>query len=298
MPRVIELADEAAIGLGECADALAAQGFDPADEGSLLGAARLLRRLGNDADFLGDVLVEQLAARHSDEGVHGYGAQSIVLSPLAGGCFLRANLWPSVDEALHGSRGSAAWLYGMPHDHNFDFLTLGYFGPGYESDYWEYDYAGVQGWTGEAVDLSWMGRHRLEPGRIVHYRAHRDVHRQFEPAALSVSLNVMHAAPGLGWRDQYRFDVEAGTVAGIVNPGASEAFLRVAVALGGGEALDLAHRFARAHPSDRMRLAAWDALAARETDCGTRDALWAQAEIAGSLLVAREASERRRALAA
>jgi hypothetical protein len=31
--------------------------------------------------------------------------------------------------------GAAAFVYGLPHDHNFDFLTLGYFGPGYWSDY-------------------------------------------------------------------------------------------------------------------------------------------------------------------
>jgi hypothetical protein len=69
--------------------------------------------------------------------------------------------------------------------------------------------------------------------------------------------------------------------------------LRVAVGLGGDEALDLAERFANHHPSDRVRLAAWDALASREEDNATRDALWARAENSGSRLVEAEAKMRR-----
>ena len=93
--------------------------------------------------------------------------------------------------------------------------------------------------------------------------------------------------------DQYSFDLERGEISGIISPGPSEAFLKVAVGLGSAEALDLAHRFARQHPSDRLRLAAWDALAAREIASAARDALWREAEGAGSRLVAMEARARR-----
>jgi hypothetical protein len=83
-------------------------------------------------------------------------------------------------------------------------------------------------------------------------------------------------------------------VTGILNNGASEAFVRIAVALGGEEALDLAQRFGRHHPSDRMRLAAWGALASVAKD---PDVVWREAEQAGSRLVAGEAGLRRRELA-
>jgi hypothetical protein len=78
-------------------------------------------------------------------------------------------------------------------------------------------------------------------------------------AALSVSLNILRTGGAQGWLDQYRFDVSKGEIAGQLAHGASEAFIHIAVGLGGEEALDLAERFAMHHPSGRMRLHALDA---------------------------------------
>jgi hypothetical protein len=74
-------------------------------------------------------------------------------------------------------------------------------------------------------------------------------------------------------------------------------FLRIAVGLGGDEALDLAETFARTHPSDRMRLTALDAQAG-VLEPVDADALWARAEGHGGRLVALEARRRRAALEA
>ena len=125
------------------------------------------------------------------------------------------------------------------------------------------------------------------------YRAHIDVHAQLPADALSVSVNVVHTSGAQGWLDQYRFDTDQGHVTAILNHGASEAFLRIAVGLGSAEAIDLAHRFGATHPSDRMRIHAFDALASLEGDAGARDALWARAESAGSRHLAMEARARR-----
>ena len=298
MPRVIAIADEVAVSVAECVDELCARGFRPDEEDSLQHAAGLLRRLGNDRVFLGDMLVEELAQRCRDaEELASYGPQVIMLSPAgaAPDFFLRANIWPSADEHALRASGGASFVYGLPHDHNFDFLTLGYFGPGYWSDYYEYDYGEVTGWRGEPANLRFVERSRLEEGKILHYRAHRDIHAQHAADALSVSINVVHTGGAQGWLDQYRFDLDGRRVGGILNNGASEAFVRIAVALGGEEAIDLAHRFGRHHPSDRMRLAAWGALASIEPD---PDHVWRAAEGAGSRLVAAEAGLRRRALEA
>lgn len=299
MPRVIACEDSARASPAEAADAIAAAGFDPHDEASLANAALWLRRLGNDRAFLGDILIAQLAARHrEDDGAEGYGPQVIMLSPPRGDCFIRANIWPAADDYAVRASGGSAFALGMPHDHNFSFLTLGYFGPGYWSDYYEYDHAAVAGWRGEQVpSLRFVERSRLEPGKMMLYRAHLDVHAQGAADAMSVSLNVMHVSGAQAWRDQYRFDLARGEVRAILSPGPSDAFIRLAVGLGSAEALDLAHRFARRHPSDRLRLAAWSALAAREEEPAARDALWREAEGAGSLLVAMEARALRTALA-
>ena len=297
MPRIFDVADDQAIGLGECADALMATGFDPHDEESLAHAAGQLRRLGTDRTFLGDLLIAELAARHRETALlENYGPQVIMLSRPGGDFFLRANIWPSEQDHMLRASGGPCFALGLPHDHNFSFLTLGYFGPGYWSDYFEFDYEEVAGWSGEPVDLRFVERSRLEEGKIMLYRAHRDVHLQLPADSLSVSVNIMHTSGAQGWLDQYRFDVEEKRIGAIVGRGASEAFLRIAVGLGGDEAFDLAHRFAHQHPSDRMRLTAWDALAGQAHDDAARDELWRLAEGAGSRLVAMEARQRRAAL--
>jgi hypothetical protein len=297
VPRVIDPPGDAEpCALGDCTEALHQAGFEPREDESLLHAAQWLRRLGLNRDFLADIMLAELKARHREDAAAGsYGPQVIMLSPLGGEFFLRANIWPSRDEHLFRASGGGAFAYELPHDHDFDFLTYGYFGPGYWSDYWEYDYEAVAGAVGEAVDLRFMGRARLEPEKVMHYRAHRDVHSQLPPDALSVSLNVMHASGAQGWLDQYRFDVGQGTIAGVLGTPASQAFLRIAVGLGVDEALDLADSFARSHPSDRMRLAALEAQAGVLDPAG-RDELWRRAESSGVRLVATEARRHREAL--
>ncbi len=298
MPRVIDLTDDTIASLTEVGDALAAAPLDAHDPDNVIQTARWLRRLGNDRDFLGDMLVTQLAQRHraADSG-GGYGPQVIMLRPPDVRNFIRANIWPAGQDHAMRASGAASFVYDLPHDHNFSFLTLGYFGPGYWSDYYEYDHAAVTGWAGEPVpSLRFVERSRLEPGKLALYRAHRDVHAQYPPDALSVSLNIMQINAAQNWCNQYGFDLAERKITAILSPGPSEAFLRIAVALGGAEACDLAERFARQHPSDRMRLCAWDALAERAEDKAARDALWRRAEQAGSRLVAMEARARRAAL--
>jgi hypothetical protein len=297
VPRVIDLPGEApACALGECVAALDQAGFEPREEESLLAAAGWLRRLGANREFLAEKMLAELAARHrEDEGANGYGPQVIMLSPLGGEFFLRANIWPSRDEHAFRASGGGTFVYELPHDHDFDFLTYGYFGPGYLSDYYEYDYERVAGAVGESAGLRFVERARLEPGSVVHYRAHRDVHSQLPPESLSVSLNVMHASGAQGWLDQYRFDTAAGTITAVLGTPATQVFLRIAVGLGNQEALDLAESFARNHPSDRMRLTALEAQAG-VLDIEGRDALWRRAEGSGSRLVALEASRHRTAL--
>lgn len=298
MPRVIDHADDAACELGDCIAALEADGFDPLEEESLLGAAGWLRRLGNNRSFLADAVIDELKDHaHGGEDASAYGAQVITLSPLGHDFFIRANFWPSRDEYAFRASGHAAFAYELPHDHNFDFLTVGYFGPGYASDYYEFDYEAVEGIVGEKASLRFVERSTLDPGKLMHYRAHRDVHSQLPPESLSVSLNIMHAGGAQGWLDQYRFDVEKDEISGVISAGGSEIFLRLAVGLENPEALDLAENFARNHVSERMRLVALEAQAGI---LGPEDraALWRRAQANGSRLVAGEATRRLRMLAA
>ena len=138
MPLVIDNPSDESCSLPEAIEALAEIGFDPRDPGNCEEAARWLRRLTNNRAFLGDLLVDQLAGRLSGLGLQsvdsGYGPQAIVLSPLRGSMFLRANIWPAEQDLCFQTSGAKNFVYGVPHDHNFSFLTSGYAGPGYRSD--------------------------------------------------------------------------------------------------------------------------------------------------------------------
>ncbi len=298
MPRILDYADESACSLGDCIEALNQSGFHPDEEESLLDAAQWLRRLGNNRDFLAETMIDELkdAAAGGGEEASAYGAQVVMLSPLGREFFLRANFWPGRDDHVFRASGQSAFSYELPHDHNFHFLTVGYFGPGYASDYYEYDYEAVEGVIGEKAGLRFIERSTLDPGKLMHYRAHLDVHSQLPPESLSVSLNIMHSGGAQGWLDQYRFDVEKDEIAGVISPGGSEIFLRVAVGLGHPQALDLAENFAKDHISERMRLVALEAQAG-VLCLAERDELWRRAEGNGSRLVAGEATRWRREMA-
>ena len=297
MPRVIELDRQSEpVGVEECAEAIGKIGFDARNEESLLAVAAQLQALGSNRMFLGDRLVELLAGTGGDGPDSAYSPQSIMLTAPRDGFFLRANIWPCENDSCVRRSGAHNFAYGAPHDHNFDFLTVGYFGPGYRSDYYEYDYGAVAGYFGEPVELRFIERSTLSPGKLMHYRAHRDVHSQLPPESLSVSLNVMCCDPGQGWYDQYAFDPDRGTVGEMLSTGSTEVLLRIAVAMGGEDATGLAEHWGRTHASDRIRLASYEARAFACSDDEAREEIWRQAENSGSLLVAKEAAQMRHAL--
>jgi hypothetical protein len=279
---------------------LAELGFDADDPASTRAAADWLRRLANNRAFLGDLLVDRLAGRGGEGIASGYGPQAIMLSrPRSGAAnsaFLRAAIWPSARDHVFQTSGAASFVYGAAHDHNFDFLTVGYCGPGYASDYFEYDYESVAGYPGEVARLRFVGRSVLCPGKLMLYRRHVDVHSQLPPDSLSVSLNMMRVDPAQGWFDQYGFDLDTGTVARWLNANASEAFLRVAVASGAESAWDFAEWAGKSHPSERVRLASFAARAEQCADPGEADALWRAGERSGSRMVAGAARARLAAL--
>lgn len=298
MPRSIQCETSGACELDEAVTGIANVGFDPACESSLAQTALWLRRLTNNRTFLGDLLVDQLKHHGRTAPIEsGYSPQAIILSPRCGDVFLRANIWPSEKDQCFQASGARTFVYGVPHDHNFSFLTSGYFGPGYRSEYYEYDYACVAGYAGESAELKFIERGALSEGKMMLYRAHVDIHSQIPPESLSVSLNVMHVDPAQHWFDQYGFDLEEGAITKILSPNSTEVFMRAAVATGHREAVDLAEQFGKSHPSDRLRLATYEARALLLKENADRDALWREAELSGSRMLEAVARKKRKSLA-
>jgi len=269
MPRLIDPGDGTAITLEELADALDSTPFDPHEEDSFAALGPLLARLGRNRNFLADLAIEELKLRCARQSAaNGYGPQVFLLRPPNGRYVIRANFWPATADAVVQASGTAPFFYGMPHDHNFPFLTYGYQGPGYWSDYFEYDGEAVSGVPGTDAGLRFIERSRLDPGKLMLYRMQRDVHVQLPPDSFSVSLNILGQHPSHPWIDQYRFDIARNAIAEGLTTAPSEALVMLAAHLGGGNGLDLADHLIRHHPHPRMRRTAAAALASANCHAG------------------------------
>lgn len=258
MPPLIETVPGDPLSPAALVDALAEARVDPRDDAGFVSLAPLLARLGSNRAFLADMAVAELKSRHAGQRGNAYGAQVMLLHAPKGHWLLRANFWPALGDAVLRASGTAPFFYGLAHDHNFSFLTHGYLGPGYWSDYYERE-PGPDA-PGEAARLTPSGRTRLAPGHIRFYRAHRDVHAQRPPDSFSVSLNILGYHPSQPWRDQFRFDTDADRIAGRLTTAPAEVLVALAVHLAGGNGIDLASDLARAHPHPRMRATAAAAL--------------------------------------
>ena len=262
MPRLIDPPAGVALDLDDVAAHIDEIGVDLTDEDSIASCADLLAGLARNPDFLADRVIAALKASYADQlDINLYSAQVFILHRSPRGFYLRANMWPSPRDAAFTASGPAAFSYGIPHDHNFSFLTAGYFGPGYVSDYFDYDPETVDGRLGEPLNLTFVERSQLSQGRMMLYRAHRDIHSQLPPPSLSVSLNIMDEGEHVPWRDQYIVDLEHGTIAKRPTLTSGEMLLRCAVHLT-DNGRDVAEQFAKAHPVPRVRANAIAALAA------------------------------------
>jgi hypothetical protein len=299
MPRLIETECGDSIELGELVESLETQGFDPSDEESMAAFGPALRKLANNRRFLGDLVIEELERHCSTQNERNRYSAQVILLGASTRFLIRANFWPAEGDGVMVNSGRDPFFYGIPHDHNFSFLTVGYVGSGYWSDYYEYDHGGVIGVPGEAVELRFVERSRLSPGKVLLYRRNVDVHAQLPPDDLSVSLNVMALSPASEFREQYSFDTARSTVARAINASGLETLVRLAGHIGGDNGTELIDRFALGHPSGRIRFAAWSARADRASDPETRIAEYerAAAETSGPVgaLAAATAERLRRA---
>jgi hypothetical protein len=267
MPRVIDCSEAEPIALADLVQLLNDERFDPADEESFAAAGPWLKRLAANRRFLADIAVAELKDRcGKQERENRYSSQVIMLHRASEKYFIRANFWPSPRDSVFKASGTSPFFYGVPHDHNFSFLTVGYVGPGYWSEYYEYDYESVVGLPGEKVDLRFVEKAKLDPGKVMLYRAHKDVHNQLPADEMSVSINIMEASPKLPYLAQYRFDPAKCEIAGVLTRSSSEALLALAANHDGGNARDLVESFARKHPCERLQFTALRELAAAKRD--------------------------------
>jgi len=263
------------------------------DADSVIASAPMLKALANDRSLVVSRLNEYVVQAFNAPGLAS--AQTIFIGQ-GKDYYVRANLWPSGSDVGAGRMYQGQFSYNLAHDHNFSFLTIGYSGPGYETDIYEYDYDQVEGYVGEKVDIQFLEKVRFSAGMAMYYRASRDLHIQYPPTELTITLNLIVAPPETRLREQYEFDLSTRTIAKLpVELEASRRVLFVSLAsqLGDGNTAQLLQDLARQHPCRRTRLTAWEAAVALLPGEAAR--FWTQAAADTALLVANHA---RRKLAA
>jgi hypothetical protein len=289
---LIDCPQAEAIDLPTLVDMLETKGLDWRDEDEFASWGPALKQLGNNRTFLADLMIDELKQRCDGQvRENQYSAQVIMLATKSRDFMMRANLWPAAQDTVVRQSGTDPFFYGVPHDHNFSFLTVGYLGPGYWSDYYEFDYDQVVGYPGEPVDLRFVEKARLEQGKVMLYRAHKDIHLQLPADSLSVSLNIVATGHCTAFRDQYRFDLDSGTISGIMTRTSLEPMLMLAAHHGGGNGLDLVDQFAGHHPSDRVRWAALRARAGAAASLDDRIAILEEGTRSSSRLIAEMARQ-------
>jgi hypothetical protein len=235
---------------------------DMRDHASLKEAAPMMRALSNNRTFLADKINEELGKIADFQEDNLYGAQVLMLGRRSR-FFMRACFWPSESDKSYIQSGPGAFFYYLPHDHNFNFLSVGYYGPGYGSEYYEYEHDDVVGLPGESVALKYIKTSRLQQGKVMLYRAKRDIHYQIPPESFSISLNLMEDSVDLPRINQYKFDIENGRIQRLLNRNSGPVIASMAAELGDGNTLQLLSDVSERVHCQRTRFSAIKALASR-----------------------------------
>ena len=149
---------------------------------------------------------------------------------------IRAPLWLPA----RGDYGEEVFVYGMPHDHNFNILTMGYLGSGYKTKIWQYDSELVGGVVGERVNMSGEMEFTLSEGKLLFMEMNKDIHVQYPPAELSVSINIMQIKNVSKF--QYLFDVVGKKIVRKVNEDTATSLFKMAQIIGNEDTANLLER--------------------------------------------------------
>ena len=244
-------------------DSLGADVFDTRNSDTV---ARKMRMLCNNRVFFAEHLAREL---RSDEPVNEnqYRARVFVIHK-SRYFMIRAVVWEPIIKLPDDNM----LAYRVCHDHNFDFYTVGYYGPGYRTMIYKYDYDSVLGCPQERVDMTLLEDTTLDYGKVMFYSRNVDIHQQMPPPDLSISINLMSQA-GINSEQmsrrvnrQYDFDLQNSTIVGRIKTSPDEALLSIGAALG-GECVDLIENIAKCDTSDIVRFKAIESLV-RHVDRG------------------------------
>lgn len=221
--------------------------------------ANLLKRLSNNRGLLWDILGSSPLSAWKEL----YSAPQSILVGYDDRLAVRANVWlPTKAGKAFSQFEDELYAYAYAHNHDFSFLTVGYHGPGYETDLCDFMDERIEIQPGEGVSLTNRRRVRLETGEVWLYEQYCDVHAQHQPDDLSVSLNVLFQQERKH-RDQLAFDLDSGRVLGPIGfarLGRLQTIIEMAQMFGDGQSRQHLETLSQTAPHQRIRCAAAKAL--------------------------------------
>ncbi|QBH05532.1 hypothetical protein [Xanthomonas oryzae] len=123
--------------------------------------------------------------------------------------FVRAMLWPAIPATDINAANLYKYAYCVPHDHNFSFMTIGYFGPGYRTKFYRSERGFREVKKAEQIELEEADDVVLGRGDCAIVQAYDDVHIQYPPRSFSISLNLV---PRSKFRFKQAFMSSSGSV--------------------------------------------------------------------------------------
>ncbi len=264
MAEIIDLEPHDSITLEEAREQLDAE-FKIEEKDSCLQVAHILKKLGQDKQWFADFLtarLTQLSTGMNSPGTFLPTSQVFLIGGSEKGYMLRAIVWMPPDSGHSENIRKNVFVEDIYHDHTFDLLTLSLFGPGYETELFQYNHDHVDGIVGEEVEIERQGRVSFTPGRMIFMRANEDIHAQFPPSEMSISLNIISLPTDRLVRRQYRFDLISERRAKISHIDYASAvysqvaLIEVAEAVGDENTGEVLFDIARQHSNLSTRLAA------------------------------------------
>jgi hypothetical protein len=167
-------------------------------------ASKYLKALAANRTFLCNLICQELKNSNEFQEDNPATAFTLLLSSRKK-YIIRANIWQPLEYAALKEEEMKVFAYDCYHDHDFDLITVGYFGPGYTTEVFEYDRSEVLGYIGEKVRLNPLGEFKLGIGDVLIYQKKKHIHIQKPPENTSVSINIIPLITGE--QLQYIFDI-------------------------------------------------------------------------------------------
>ena len=241
--------------------------IDLNDAESIIESAPMLRALANDQDLVANIFNKNIDFYLSGKSTEIYNPQSFMIAEKSSptkNFYIRGNIWATVStKSQLKALEERVFSYNIAHDHDFRFMTVGYFGAGYETHIYENESSALQGYIGEHVPMRLLEKTTLPFGKVMLYRPYQDIHIQIPPTELSISLNLMVRDKIPNGREQYFYDVDKQILVGYPYHAGSFnrcSLIQMASYVGNSNTVEMLIDIARSDPLPRSRVTALEGL--------------------------------------